>query len=221
MATISSDQLSSVCRSAPGSPAADDITQLILNDHETFRREFARLDDLRAANAGEAELARVWKPLADLLDVHAEAEEEIFYPSLLHTDAEEAREETLDAIGDHNDIRDGVEAAKAHPVGSDGWWDAVHQARDANDEHMAEEEGEGLVDFRLNASTEVRRALGRRFRAFETDHAGTVGVEISNKDPEQYVKAVGARADASSPHSSPHSAARADSSLGIGSLKGR
>ncbi|HTK63884.1 MAG TPA: hemerythrin domain-containing protein [Pseudonocardia sp.] len=217
MAKTSVDEHASVCRSAPGSPAADDITQLILNDHEIFRREFARLDDLRASKAGESELARVWQPLADLLDVHAEAEEQIFYPNLLRSDAEDAREETLDAIGDHNDIRDGVEAAKAHPVGSDEWWQAVNAAREANDEHMGEEEGEGLADFRLNASTELRRTLGRRFRRFESDHAGTRDIEISNKDPERYVETAGTKADA--PNRA--TAARADSSLGIGSLKGR
>lgn len=216
MAKTSVDEHASVCRSAPGSPAADDITQLILNDHETFRREFARLDELRASKAGQSELARLWQPLADLLDVHAEAEEEIFYPSLLRSDADEAREETLDAIGDHNDIRDGVEEAKAHPVGSDPWWEAVNRAREANDEHMGEEEGEGLADFRLNSSTELRRTLGRRFRRFESDHAGTRGIEITNKDPEQYVDTAGPHADGPAP-----STARADSSLGIGSLKGR
>lgn len=58
----------------------DDITRLILDDHEVFRRDFARLDDLRAEQAtrqvAEVELSRVWDPLADLLDLHAIAEEE-------------------------------------------------------------------------------------------------------------------------------------------------
>lgn len=48
--------------------------------------------------------------------------------------------ETLDAIGDHNDIRDGVRAANAAAVGTDDWWAGVGSARVANDDHMAEEE---------------------------------------------------------------------------------
>ncbi|HZE01285.1 MAG TPA: hemerythrin domain-containing protein, partial [Pseudonocardiaceae bacterium] len=56
-----------------------DITQLILDDHETFRREFAALDD---ADAPE-QLREIWEPLANLLEVHAAAEEAIFYPKLL------------------------------------------------------------------------------------------------------------------------------------------
>lgn len=81
-----------------------DITQLILDDHETFRRKFAALDD-----ADEPEQLRaIWDPLAALLDVHAVAEEVVFYPELLRRGDDDAEDETVDAIGDHNDIRDGV-----------------------------------------------------------------------------------------------------------------
>jgi len=48
-----------------------DITMLILEDHEWFREQFARLDDLQAREAGAAALEQVWRPLAEKLDVHA------------------------------------------------------------------------------------------------------------------------------------------------------
>ena len=165
---------------------ADDITQLILDDHERFRRAFARLDDLQAAEVPSADLLRVWAPLAGRLDAHAIAEEEIFYPELLRKGAD-AREETLDAIGDHNDIRDSVHEAAERPVGSAGWWEAVGRARAANDEHMAEEEREGLADFRLHATMGLREALGRRFRAFMAEHGDARDLDTSDKDPERYV----------------------------------
>ncbi|MFC7658208.1 hemerythrin domain-containing protein [Pseudonocardia benzenivorans] len=118
----------------------------------------------------------MWQPLADHLDVHAVAEEEIFYPQLLRRGGDDAEDETLDAIGDHNDIRDGVHAAARHPIGTDAWWDAVQQARDANDEHMAEEENEGLPDFRLHAApacaTRWAGSSGRSSSATAT-HAGS------------------------------------------------
>jgi hypothetical protein len=197
----------------PSGPPVDDITQLILDDHETFRRAFARLDELRAAPpVAEWHLTEVWEPLADLLDVHAIAEEEIFYPQLLRTDADDAEEETLDAIGDHNDIRDGVRDASRYEVGSRDWWDAVGRARAANDEHMAEEEGEGLVDMRRNAALELRQSLGRRFREFKERHdAGDL--DTSNKDPQGYVE--------DGQPGTPTTETPADNSLGIGSLKGR
>ena len=112
-----------------------DITALILADHEWFRDQFAKLDELQTRTPGSrAALERVWRPLADKLDVHAYIEERIFYPQLLTRGADDPVGETLDAIGDHNDIRDGVRAADAAVVGTDQWWAAVGRAREANDE---------------------------------------------------------------------------------------
>ncbi len=166
---------------------SDDITRIILEDHETFRRAFADLDDLSHGNEPTA-LTNVWQPLADLLDVHAIAEEEIFYPQLLERGSDDAPEETLDAIGDHNDIRDGVRDAAEHPAGSKPWWDAVTKTREANDEHMAEEEGEGLVNFRRHTAMDLREKLGREFRTFKAEHPGTAGLDTSDKDPEEYLR---------------------------------
>ena len=194
---------------------SDDITQLILDDHERFRRAFARLDELQAVEGPPRNLMRVWEPLAGRLDAHAIAEEEIFYPQLLRKGAD-AREETLDAIGDHNDIRDGVHDAAGQAVGSPGWWEAVGRARAANDEHMAEEEREGLADFRRHATIGLREALGRRFRTFMAEHGDARDLDTSDKDPEQYVDTRGG----TEPAATSDATRRVDHSLHIGSLKG-
>lgn len=186
--------------------AVADITQLILDDHEMFRRQFAALDDV----GGPGELRAIWEPLAALLDVHAVAEETIFYPQLLRH-GDDAEDETVDAIGDHNDIRDGVHEAALHPVGSPPWWDAVRRARRANSSHMAEEEDEALPDFRRNSPLGLREELGRRFLEFKAGHAGARDLDNSGKDPQGYVSAVQAQI----------SSGGGSGSLGIGSLKGR
>lgn len=163
-----------------------DVIGLILNDHEWFRRRFAELDELKATGAGTDELGRAWGPLADRLDVHAIAEERLFYPQLLRRDPD-PEEETLDAIEDHNDIREGVANARRNQVGTPAWWEAVDQAREANDEHMAEEEREGLADFRSDASIDVRREIGREFARFLHQHPTTEGLDLTGPDPETYV----------------------------------
>jgi hypothetical protein len=189
-----------------------DITMLILDDHAWFREQFAKLDDLQAqARVGGAALERVWRPLADKLDVHAYVEEMIFYPQLLKRGADDPEGETLDAIGDHNDIRDGVRAADAAQVGSAQWWAAVGRAREANDDHMAEEEREGLSDFRRVSPIGLREALGRQYRDFMAAHPTTAGLPIGDRDPQGYIEQLEAKQQAKS----------RDSSLGIGSLKGR
>jgi hypothetical protein len=58
-----------------------DITQLILDDHREQRRLFAVLEQIDRTDS--ASLRAVWGRLATFLEVHAEAEEEVFYPELL------------------------------------------------------------------------------------------------------------------------------------------
>ena len=58
-----------------------DITQLILDDHHEQRRRFALLEQVDRADTET--LRAVWGRLAAFLELHAAAEEEIFYPELL------------------------------------------------------------------------------------------------------------------------------------------
>ena len=59
-----------------------DITEMILDDHDWFRRQFLRLADLRDHPDTLDEAKQVWDALARHLEVHASAEEEHFYPSM-------------------------------------------------------------------------------------------------------------------------------------------
>lgn len=165
-----------------------DITSLILQDHHEQRRMFAVLDDIDRRDADALEV--VWQRLCILLEVHAAAEEELFYPELLDigtgaTDADDAEEETEDAITDHNSIRDGIAEAARHEVGSDAWWRGVARTREANSEHMGEEERQALADFRRHADLSTRHELGVAFAAFEADHAD--GVPSVNRDADAYI----------------------------------
>lgn len=165
-----------------------DITQLILDDHHEQRRLFSLLDQV-----GDKEtevLAALWGRLATFLEVHAEAEEEHFYPSLLSLGEgaggkPTAEAETEDAIEDHNEIRDAVAAVAGHRVGSAPWREAVAAANKANGEHMDEEERQGLADFRRHAPLQLRHDLGVRFAVFEARHV--TGVAAVDKDPKTYI----------------------------------
>ncbi|CAN5156704.1 hemerythrin domain-containing protein [soil metagenome] len=161
-----------------------DITQLILDDHDAFRRRFAELDDLRDQ---PQDAAAVFAGLAAFLEVHASAEEVVFYPALLKH-GEDAEEETEDAVGDHDDIRDGVRRAAAAEPGSQEWWQAVDDTRAANTEHMSEEEDEALADFRRNTSLDVRHELGLTFTTYKEDHPGAQGLSGEAKGAEAYLE---------------------------------
>jgi hypothetical protein len=188
-----------------------DITQLILDDHQEQRRLFAVLEQIDPADT--AALDAVWERLAAFLEVHAEAEEELFYPELLRVgqgvDGIDPEAETKDAIHDHNEIRDAVAEVSKYEVGSKGWYEAVAKANEANSDHMAEEEREGLTDFRRHASLQLRHDLAVAFATFEANHV--TGVTPKDKDPDRYIREVEEEiADGQS--------TAAEKSLGIGSL---
>jgi hypothetical protein len=170
---------------------AVDITELILDDHHEQRRLFAILEQVDRSDP-EA-LSAVWGRLAAFLEVHAAAEEAIFYPELLRVGIAARRkagveDETLDAIHDHNEIRDAIAEVARHAIGSDEWYAAVAEANLANGDHMAEEEREGLTDFRRLAGLQERHDLGVAFAAYEARHV--TGVQPVDKDPATYVRQV-------------------------------
>jgi hypothetical protein len=176
-----------------------DITELILTDHHEQRRMFALLDDLR--DAPTEQVKPVWERLKVLLEVHAEAEEKLFYPKLLEVgqgagSKDSPEGETGDALHDHNEIRDAVAEVGKHRVGSGPWWDAVAEAREANSDHMGEEEREALADFRRHASLQARQDLALQFAVFEAEHFR--GVEAEDHDPKQYVAEHGGDPDKAS-----------------------
>ena len=165
-----------------------DITQLILDDHHEQRRLFAILEEIDRSDT--ASLAAMWKRLAAFLDVHAEAEERLFYPMLMRLGQgaggkADAGAETLDAIEDHNEIRDAVTAVAGHPVGTDAWYAAVAHANEVNSDHMGEEERQGLADIRMHAPLQLRHDLGVAFAVFDATNID--GVAAVDLDPKAYV----------------------------------
>ncbi|WP_433654843.1 hemerythrin domain-containing protein [Nocardia sp. CA-128927] len=167
-----------------------DITDLILDDHREQRRLFAILEQIDRAETGV--LSAIWGRLAAFLELHALAEEEIFYPALLQVGIAARRtarveDETFDAIHDHNEIRDAIAEVAQHQVGTDAWYAAVAAANLANSDHMAEEEREGLTDFRRLARLTRRHQLAVAFAAYEARNYA--GVEPVDKDPAAYVRA--------------------------------
>lgn len=164
-----------------------DITELILQDHHQQRRMFALLEDTAPSNTHA--LGIVWNRLCTALEVHAAAEEELFYPHLLKLGTgvgdESVEDEVIDVIKDHNEIRDAIGESVGQPPGTDAWWAAVRKTNEANGDHMAEEEREDLTDFRRNASLQLRHDIAVAFATFEAEHIR--GVAVTDRDPKRYV----------------------------------
>jgi Hemerythrin HHE cation binding domain len=167
-----------------------DITEVILRQHADQRSMFAALEEWpREDTSG---LASLWRRLEIMLEVHAQAEEQFFYPELTRLgtgggDADSVEGEVKDAIKDHNEIRDAIAKVAAADVGSKDWFSAVLEVNVANGDHMAEEERQDLTDFRQHATLDLRHRLAVDFLRFEAEHWAT-GVPAVDKDPDEYVR---------------------------------
>lgn len=164
-----------------------DITEMILDDHDWFRRRFLHLAGLHEQ---PDEARKVWDELSRHLEVHASAEEMHFYPSMANRADDGDASATEDAIGDHDDIRDAARKADGAEVGSEEWWQAVDECDQANNHHMAEEERDDLAPFVRVTTLAFRQELGAKFEQFKTEHAGGAGLDFEDKDPQTYVEAV-------------------------------
>ena len=164
-----------------------DITEMILDDHDWFRRQFLHLAGLREQTA---QAGTVWDALARHLEVHASAEEQHFYPSMANRADDADASATEDAIGDHDEIRDASRKAFDAEVGSQAWWDAIDECDQANNHHMAEEERDDLAPFVKVTTLAFRQELGAKFEQFKSEHARAAGLDFQDKDPEAYVEAV-------------------------------
>ena len=159
-----------------------EITALVLAEHEVFRREFSALEELTGQ-----ELAAAWEALHAKLEVHAVAEEQLFYPLL----AQEAdgEEETAEGVHDHNEIRHAAAAVEDHEVGSEAWLEAVRTVRQVNADHMAEEETDFFPPFEEAVDDEQREALGMRWLAFHDDHEEGEGLSGADAEVAEVVAA--------------------------------
>lgn len=136
-----------------------DITMLIMEDHEWFRRRFAQLDDARTP----ADLDAVWQALTERLAIHADAEEAIFYPCLRQRGDVDG-EETKDAIRDHNKIRRAIADASAQPVAGKEWHAAMQQRIDLGAEWIRFHAVRSQRDGASLAPVDVQRYLERTKR---------------------------------------------------------
>lgn len=168
-----------------------DVTELVLEDHHTLRLRFAALDDaqdMADATQRKEALSVLWTDLANLLEVHAQCEEEVFYPQLLKKQTEDGEDEAEDAIDDHNKIRDAVREAGRHEIDSDEWWKAVGDARTENSKHIAEEEREALPDFRHASTLEQRQQLAVTWTRWRSEHQTPQDITGEDKDADTYIE---------------------------------
>jgi len=135
-----------------------DIIELVLQDHHAVAALF---DKLQAATGADGKAA-LFAQVRDALERHASAEEKVLYPRV-RKEVPDGREESKDAIEEHDQIRESLKEVAEHEAGTALFGLAVDQLVATTKHHVGVEEAELLPDFRKNSDIEEREELGRRF----------------------------------------------------------
>lgn len=149
------------------------LGELIVTEHARILRLFRALDDLarRGDSVTRWGLSQVWARLANLLEVHTRAEEEICFPLVFGTGAGSlGLVET--ATADHDDIREAVAEARLLEAGSARWWQLVSALHTACAEHFASEEQGPLAQICGSLPPEESKVLVRQWAAFAAGQTG-------------------------------------------------
>lgn len=145
-----------------------DIVEVILADHRRIRRLVAAVQESgRRGDAASAAwpLGPVWRRLAAIVELHAEAEQEICYLEMFGSGPPGAAQ-WRDAVADHDDIRAMLAEAALQPAGSPAWWRAVAPATRLICDQMEAEERGVLACFARRAAPQLRHELAQRWASF-------------------------------------------------------
>jgi len=140
-----------------------DIIELVLQDHHAVAGLF---DKLQAATSADDQ-TELFAQVRDALERHASAEEKVLYPRV-RKEVPDGREESKDAIEEHDQIREALKEVADHDAGTTVFWLAVDQLVATTKHHVGVEETGLLPDFRKNSDADERAELGRRFEEAKT-----------------------------------------------------
>jgi hypothetical protein len=148
-----------------------DIIELILADHQRVRRlEIGLRDAARRCGAEPSwVLPHVWDRLADLIEEHTAAEEEICWLTMFGAGpTAAARVRQMTATGE--DIREAIAESRLQPAGSACWWMAVNHALRNWTVQAGHEETVILTGFACRSDQSLRDRLARQWLAFGASH---------------------------------------------------
>lgn len=135
-----------------------DVFQMLASDHRQAERLFERL----GAAADADEKRRLFAELEQELDVHAQLEEEIFYPALRHDGADPLLD---DSLAEHAGIKRMVSRMNELDADSEGWRANLEELSRAVSHHVHEEETRLFPQAREVLSTRLLESLAERISA--------------------------------------------------------
>jgi hypothetical protein len=143
--------------------------ELLKQDHEKVSGIFEKLEPTteRAVKTRQ----ELFEKLRQELEVHAEIEEQIFYPVLKK--AAETREITMEAFEEHKLVKQLLDEMSALDVDSEQWTAKLTVLKENVEHHVEEEEGEMFKSAREVLTKDQIDDLGARMEAAKKQLAAT------------------------------------------------
>ena len=138
-----------------------DAFTLLKQDHEKVSGIFEKLED--TTERAIKTRAELFAQLKTELDIHAHIEETILYPVL--KEADETREIALEAVEEHNVVKQLLSELEEMPVDQEEWKAKLTVLRENVEHHVEEEEGEMFGQARQILSREQIESLGDQLQA--------------------------------------------------------
>lgn len=135
--------------------------ELLKTDHEKVSGIFERIEATDDADNGSRQA--LFAQVKSELEVHTHIEETIFYPALKQ--AAETREIVVEAISEHQEVKDLLAEITGLSTDSDEWSDKIADLKEAVEHHVEEEEGEMFDKARDVLSRQQIDELGERMAA--------------------------------------------------------
>jgi hemerythrin superfamily protein len=149
---------------------ANDAIDLLKKDHETVEDLFDQFEDAKESQ-NDDEMAALVASICSALTVHAQIEEELFYPAIRKLP--EAGEMVDEAAVEHQSIKDLVTQLESMRPGDDLFDAKVKVLSEYVKHHVKEEEGEIFPEAK-DSDIDLE-ALGRKLAQRKSELSGETG----------------------------------------------
>jgi hemerythrin superfamily protein len=141
-------------------------TDLLKEDHDRVKEMFDEFRDV--AREDRTKKQRLFRRIAAALEVHAEIEEQIFYPAVRGIHTEDAEGITLEAFEEHKIVKTLIGQIESLPKG-DPRKDAKMKVLMESVEHHIEEEEDEMFAAANDLGDEKLEDLGERMQSLQDD----------------------------------------------------
>lgn len=151
---------------------ANDAIDLLKKDHETVEDLFDQFEDAKESQ-NDDEMASLVASICSALTVHAQIEEELFYPAIRKLP--EAGDMVDEAAVEHQSIKDLVTQLESMRPGDDLFEAKVKVLSEYVKHHVKEEEGEIFPEAK-DSDIDLE-ALGRKLAQRKSELSGETGMQ--------------------------------------------